>query len=210
MDREPNESTPSIRVWRTVRSAAFGAATAAVAAIAPAGATIVLIDRASGLPAPYGPAAAAAASVVTLAIVGIASARAHQLTRMDRDAIRVGYVVGVAVFLLVLLNPLTGGWRDASAYYALGLDNPYELAYASGGVRYSPPFFQLVELLSWLSWPAFLFLWTAGQLAVLWIIAGPIAALLLVVPVVALEAWYANINLLLAVVITWGPSATTS
>jgi hypothetical protein len=113
-------------------------------------------------------------------------------------------VVGVAVFLIFSLNPLTGGWRDASAYYTLGLDDPYRLAYASGGVSYATPFFQVVEPLRWLGWPTFLFLWTAAQLAALWIIAGPIAALVLMIPNVALEAWYANVNLMLALAITLG------
>lgn len=203
MDSAPNASRRD-RLRRLVYSAALGTGTAGIAATGPAGATALVVGGMNAIPAQYGPVLATIVPLVTLALVGVASMRADGLTRLDRHAIRVGYTVGAAVFLLVFLNPLAGGWRDASAYYTLGLENPYRLAYELGGVRYAPPFFQVIEPFRSLSWPAFLFLWTAGQLALLWVIAGPMAALLLLVPVVALEAWYSNINLLFALVITWG------
>jgi Glycosyltransferase family 87 len=186
------------------RAAGLGAATAAVTAVAPAGFVILVLGVASDALALYLPATAAVATVVPLAVVAVAFRRARLLTELDRTAIRAGYLVGVAVFLLVFLRPLTGGWRDASAYYSLGLADPYGSDYSAGGVRYAPPFFQATEPLRSLSWPEFLFLWTAAQLTALWIVAGPIAAALLVVPIVAFEAWFSNINLLLALAITFG------
>ena len=191
------------RGMRALRAAALGAATAAITAAAPAG-PLFVAGRASGFLESYLPGASVVVWLVPLAIVVMASRRGRHLSSRDRTAIQVGYLIGVTVFLLVLLKPLTGGWRDASAYYTLGLDDPYGVAYAAGGIRYAPAFFQVTEPLRWLGWPEFLFLWTAVQLTALWIMAGPIAPALLLIPLVALEVWFSNINILLALAITLG------
>lgn len=138
-----------------------------------------------------------------LALVMLAAARAHLLSPFDRNIIRIGYLTGVAIYLVVFLNPASG-WRDAVTYYTSGVVDPYAWEYAEGGGRYSPAFFQVVEPLRVLDWPTFLFVMSAAEFAVLWIIAGPMAAPLLLVQPVAIEAWHANVNILLAGAITLG------
>src|SRR5262249_9700992 len=107
-------------------------------------------------------------------------------------------------YLLWFIGADNGGYRDAWTYYLAHLDDPYALAYAAGGIAYPPPFIQLTEPLRTLPWEAFLVLFAAIELGALWLLTGPLAAALLLVPFVALEVWYANVNILLAAAIVFG------
>jgi hypothetical protein len=55
-----------------------------------------------------------------------------------------------------------------------------------------------------LGWAPFLALWSVAALVALLFLAGPLAAPLLLVSIVALEVWMANVNLLIALAIAWG------
>lgn len=142
--------------------------------------------------------------LVPVALVVLATRLEGRLTVPSRRALAAGYTIGVISYLVVLLNPEHGGPRDALTFFGTRLDTLYDLAYADGGVLYPPPFFQLVEAIRGVGAPGLLFLFSAAELAALSVLAGPIAASTLLIPFVAMDVWYANINLLIAVAITLG------
>lgn len=129
---------------------------------------------------------------------------------MDRwwRPLNVGLLAGFALLLVGV--GLTGGagglWGwDAVAYrvdpaapYALGLGD-------EGAYLYSPAFAQAVGTLARLvPMDVFLALWTVGAVAALGWLGGRWAALLLLLPPVAMEAWYGNVHLLLATAVVLG------
>jgi len=195
------------RAWQRrpahiLRAIALGAATAVVTAGAPAGLLNPLaVLRETGLD--FLPSVALIV-LVAIGIVAFAAARADRLGRLDRTAISWGFLVGAILYLGAFLNAEAGVWRDALTFFAARLDRLYEVGYASGGVLYPPPFFQLIEVVRSMGAPQFLFLLSAAELAALWLVAGPVAAPLLLIPVVALDVWEANINVILAAAITFG------
>jgi len=106
-----------------------------------------------------------------------------------------------------LLVPLAGSFPrggDAWVYYAHRLPNPYDTSYADYGFAYSPAFAQAIAPLTLLPWPIFLAAWTIPSFVALYRMAGPLTILILFVPVVPLELWYGNVNLLLAATIVLG------
>ena len=146
--------------------------------------------------------------VVSVGIVLVAHANTWRLTSLDRRALTVGYLAGIVGYLVLALNadpsPAAGGpYRDAWTYYGLGVGDPYAVTYQQGGSGYPPPLLQVTGALSVVGWPAFLALWSTLELLALRLVAGPLAAIVLLIPFVALEVWEANINLLLALAIVW-------
>src|SRR5262245_46615307 len=95
--------------------------------------------------------------------------------------------------------------QDARAYWSVSMDDPYvpgsvgqESAYL-----YSPAFLQVLAPLRALPWTAFLVLWSALLLAVLFWLSGP----LLFAPLIVLtfpELWGGNITILLAAALVLG------
>ena len=148
------------------------------------------------------------AIVVSVGLVILGARLAPSLTRLDRRALTVGFLAGIVGYLVLSLgadpSPATGQYRDAWTYFGLGIGDPYGLAYQQGGSGYPPPFLQAVGPLSAIGWAPFLALWTTVELLALLVVAGPLAALVLLVPFVALEAWNGNVNLLIALAIAWG------
>ena len=97
--------------------------------------------------------------------------------------------------------------RDAHAYWAVDLSNPYAKALGTpDAYLYSPAFAQLVAPLGILPFSVFYALVTAANLAGLVYLLGPVRALLAVALVspVAIDLWYGNIHLLMAVAIAVG------
>jgi hypothetical protein len=183
---------------------ALGATAAAVTAIGPTVLIFGWIAARIGVPPGDTLLGAGISEGVPVAVVCVAAATARRLAGRDRRALQIGFLVGVVCYLIMFAGAIKEGWRDAFAYYSLHVTDPYSESYATGGVLYPPPFFQVTEPLRALSWPIFLVLVSGVELASLWIVAGPLAAALLFIPFVALEAWYANINLILAAVIALG------
>lgn len=128
----------------------------------------------------------------------------NRLTRgHSRPLLRDGLIV-VALILAVFIgqyvlsdpNPLS----DARAYWARDLDALYANSRAGtpGAYVYSPAFAQAITPLTILPWDVFATAWTAGLLGVVLVFAGPMAAVVLFLPPVALELRTGNIHLLLA------------
>lgn len=97
------------------------------------------------------------------------------------------------------------GW-DARAYWAADLAHPYAMNLGDrGAYLYSPAFVQVVGPIARLMpLQVFLAAWTMGAVAALGWLGGRWAALLLLVPPVALEIWYGNIQLLMAAAVVLG------
>lgn len=105
-----------------------------------------------------------------------------------------------------------GAWGfDALSYWQVDPMDPYVIPWRDlGAFVYAPPVALLAAPLHLLPWPAFLAGWTALLAAVLVALAPGRAALLLLLPPVALELYYGNVHLLLAAAIVVGfrhPSA---
>jgi hypothetical protein len=97
------------------------------------------------------------------------------------------------------------GW-DARAYWAADVAHPYAMNLGDrGAYLYSPAFLQVVGPIARLMpLQVFLAAWTLGAIAALGWLGGRWAALLLLVPPVALEIWYGNIQLLMATAVVLG------
>jgi hypothetical protein len=126
-------------------------------------------------------------------------------------ALRDGAILAGLLFLgLVLLFMLQRGERsgyDAFAYWSV--DRPDVYAIPHGGEAafvYSPPAALVADTFSLLPWPVFLVLWTALLAAcVVWLGGSPLwIAAAFAFPATAVELYFGNIHLLLAVAVVLG------
>ena len=94
---------------------------------------------------------------------------------------------------------------DAFAYWAVHIADPYRVPVGGlGAFTYTPVAARLFEPAGLLSWPAFLWLWSAVLLAtVLWL-GGRRFLWILAFPPVALELYHGNVHLLLAAMCVLG------
>jgi hypothetical protein len=189
-----------------LRWLAFGAPVALVVCLAPGNGLGDLLSL-GGLPSTYGAPWNVVLIVASAAILLATHRLAPRWSAADRTAITVGYLVGTAGYLAIGLaaqpDPGSGAWRDAWTYFGLGVGDPYANTYQHGGSGYPPPLLQLASVVGGLGWWSFLALWSAAALLALLLIAGPFAAPLLLLSIVALEVWMANVNLLVALAIMW-------
>ena len=96
---------------------------------------------------------------------------------------------------------------DAFAYWSVDLADPYQARVGDfGAFTYSPPMASLASLADLLPWRTFLVLWTGLLLAAAVWLGGRRALLVLAFPPVAIELYYGNINLLIAVALVMGMS----
>jgi Glycosyltransferase family 87 len=120
-------------------------------------------------------------------------------------ALLIASVVSAAVvWAWVMISP-GSGW-DAHVYWSASLSHPYASSVAGdpGAYLYSPAFRQVISPLTLLPWPAFHAIWVALLLGAIVLLAGPLAILLLVNPIVLFELQAGNIHTLLAVAIVAG------
>ena len=120
-------------------------------------------------------------------------------------AMAAAVLVAVAVYAEPFQPDAFGPGQDARAYWAASLDAPY--APRSVGLEsaylYSPAFLQLLAPLKLLPWTAFLVVWTALLLVVLYRLVGPVLfapAVVLTLP----ELWGGNVTILMAAAIVLG------
>jgi hypothetical protein len=136
-------------------------------------------------------------------------ARLPALSPAQRRAIRDGVALaGLAYFAWLFLVNI---WvernlgADATAYWLLDPAHPYEVpAGVFGAFVYPPPMVRVFAPAAMLSWPQFWLLWMAVLVATVIWLGGRRTLLVLAFPAVALELYYANINLLLAAAIALG------
>ncbi len=121
-----------------------------------------------------------------------------------RALLVVSIASAVMVWAWVMISP-DSGW-DAHVYWSASLSHPYASSVAGdpGAYLYSPVFRQAIEPLALLSWPAFHAIWVGLLLGAIVLLAGPLAILLLVNPIVLFEVQAGNIHTLLAVAIVAG------
>jgi hypothetical protein len=134
-----------------------------------------------------------------------------------RRAVRDGLTVAglmFAAYLLVVVGPQeqTVGF-DAWAYWSVDVQHPYtRSAGMLGAFPYAPPLVRAFAPASFLSWPAFLFLWLAALLATaIWLgwrrgertlVRGALTVLAL--PPVSVELYHGNVHLLIAAAVALG------
>jgi len=97
--------------------------------------------------------------------------------------------------------------RDAHAYWTVDLANPYAKTVGqTDAYLYSPAFAQLIEPLAALPFPLFYALITAVNVAALVYLLGRLRAVVALVALspAAIDIWYGNIHLLMAVAIVLG------
>ena len=116
-------------------------------------------------------------------------------------------VTGAALWLVIVLIP-GSGW-DAHVYWSASLAHPYAsglagAAGAPGAYLYAPAFRQVLEPLALLPWPVFHALWLAGLIGLILWLAGPLAILVLLNPIMLIELAAGNIHVLLATAIVLG------
>jgi len=123
-------------------------------------------------------------------------------------ALTVGVAAGLAFlgYTFLVQGPVSHiAGADAFAYWSVDLANPYRARVGDfGAFTYSPPMASLASLAGLLPWRTFLPLWTALLLAVAVWLGGRRALLVLAFPPVAIELYYGNINLLIAVALVLG------
>lgn len=120
----------------------------------------------------------------------------------------VGVVAGLAFlgYTFLVQGPVSRiAGADAFAYWSVDPRDPYQARVGDfGAFTYSPPIASLASLASFLPWRAFLVAWTVLLLAVAVWLGGRRALLVLAFPPVAIELYFGNINLLLAVAVVLG------
>ena len=128
---------------------------------------------------------------------------------MTARALRDGAVVAgllFAVYLFVVIAPSarTFGF-DALAYWVNPIADPYRLQTGGlGAFLYSPVAARLFAPAALLSWPAFLWIWSALLLGTALWLGGRRWLWVLAFPPVALELYHGNIHLLIAAAIALG------
>lgn len=113
-------------------------------------------------------------------------------------------VVGV---LWVSTRVPIGAWGyDALSYWPVDSVDPYHhVAWREAGAWvYAPPLLSFRSLFGLVPWEVFLVGWTAFLAGVLLLLAPGRAALLFLLPPVALEVYYGNVHLLLAAAVVLG------
>jgi len=126
-----------------------------------------------------------------------------------RHALRDGLVVAGLLFvgyLFLVVAPAARSFGfDAYAYWALDPAHPYErTAGGLGAFTYTPVIARLFAPFSLLSWPVFLWLWTAVLVATVVWLGWRSTLAVLAFPPVALEIYHGNVHLLLAAAIALG------
>src|SRR5690349_6847994 len=115
-------------------------------------------------------------------------------------AVRDGLVVAGLAYLgwrfLVLAPQDRHLGADAWAYWLLDRHAPYSLPNGiCGAFLYPPPAVRLFQPVALLSWPQFWLLWTGVLVGTAIWLGGRRALWVLAFPPVALELYYANVNL---------------
>jgi hypothetical protein len=97
---------------------------------------------------------------------------------------RLSLLLAAAVVVVTILRVVMGGHgADGHIYWAAWQGEMYDVAWHDWDAYvYSPAFAQALGPLSLLAWPAFLIVWTTMQVALLVLMAGPIAGALLLLP----------------------------
>lgn len=131
------------------------------------------------------------------------------LAESHRRAIRDGLAVAGLFYLawrFLVIGPSEGTvGGDAFAYWALDPSHPYALPNGVyGAFLYPPPMVRAFAPASILSWPQFWLLWMGVQVATVVWLGWRRSLLVLALPFVALELYFANINLLLGAAIVLG------
>lgn len=140
------------------------------------------------------------------------SIRARSLAQPSpivRRALRDGLAIAglaFAVYLFIVVAPTAGTFGfDAYAYWSLDLTDPYAVpAGTFGAFTYTPVIARLFAPLGLLSWPTFLWLWTAILIGTVIWLGWRSAILVLAFPPVALELYHGNVHLLMAAAIALG------
>jgi len=125
--------------------------------------------------------------------------------RALRDgAVVAGLLFGAYLFVVVAPAARTFGF-DAFAYWANPITDPYRLQTGSfGAFLYSPVAARLFAPAALVTWPAFLWLWTALLVGTAIWLGGRRWLWVLAFPPVALELYHGNIHLLIAAAIALG------
>lgn len=100
-----------------------------------------------------------------------------------------------------------GQWGyDALSYWPVDPVDPYHhVAWREAGAWvYAPPLLSIRSLFGLVPWEVFLVAWTAALAGVLLLLAPGRAALLFLLPPVALEIYYGNVHLLMAAAVVLG------
>lgn len=144
--------------------------------------------------------------VLTVVIIAAAIALPARLPwALRTGAMLGGYAAAVVLLAMGAAGVLDGG-GDARILYDHPLPDPYSVAYEDLGFAYSPAAAQALFPFVQLPWGVFLGGWTALLIVALVRLVGPAAPLLMLAPFVALDVWYANVNLFLAYAIAMGLS----
>jgi hypothetical protein len=111
-----------------------------------------------------------------------------------------------AGYLFLVAAPSVGTFGyDAFAYWAVDPADPYRIPHGEfGSFVYAPAIAQLFSLAGGLPWWVFLWLWTGILAASIVWLGGRSTLLLLAIPPVALELYYGNVHLLIAVAVVLG------
>jgi glycosyl transferase family 87 len=127
--------------------------------------------------------------------------------RAVRDgAIIAGLLFAAYLFIVVAPSAGTVGF-DAFAYWAVDGNDPYSTGVGGlGAFNYSPPIARLFDPFGAISWPAFLWIWTALLVGNLIFLGrrGVRTLWLLALPPVAFELYHGNIHLWIAAAIVLG------
>ena len=126
-----------------------------------------------------------------------------------RRALRDGAVLAGLLFagyLFFVVAPASGTFGfDAFAYWSVDPSDPYQSQVGGlAAFNYSPVIASVFSLFGLLSWPTFLWLWTALQLGTVVWLGGSRFLWLLAFPPVALEIYHGNVHLLIAACIVLG------
>ncbi len=111
-----------------------------------------------------------------------------------------------AAYLFAVIGPSAGTFGfDAYAYWAVDGADPYRSAVGGlGAFTYTPVAARVFDLAGLLTWPAFLWLWSAVLLATAIWLGGRRFLWVLAFPPVALELFHGNVHLLLAAMTVLG------
>jgi hypothetical protein len=127
---------------------------------------------------------------------------------LPRAALVVAVVGGLAflAYTFLIQGPVSRiAGADAFAYWSVDLADPYRARVGDfGAFTYSPPMAALANLAGMLPWRTFLVLWTVVLVAAALWLGGRRALLVLAFPPVAIELYFGNINLLIAVALVLG------
>jgi hypothetical protein len=126
-----------------------------------------------------------------------------------RRALRDGAVLAgllFAAYLFLIVAPASGTFGfDAYAYWSVDPSDPYQSQVGGlAAFNYSPVIATVFGAFKFLPWPAFIWLWTALQLATVVWLGGSRFLWLLAFPPVALEIYHGNVHLLIAACIVLG------